>query len=213
MKAGIYARVSTTDQNCEMQLSELRHYAKARGWEIFSEYVDTGFSGKNANRPEVKRCLEDAKLRKLDVILVYKLDRWGRTVAQLSTDIQSFDSMGIRFIAVTQGIDTDKSNPTSRLMLNIMSAIAEFERELILERIASGVKNAKENGTRSGKAIGRPKAVFERDKAEELRKTGMSIARIAEELGTNRGTVYRALQGVTKPLPLPLPFSSSLHAS
>lgn len=203
MKVAIYARVSTSDQKCDMQLAELRQYCSARGWEVESEYVDTGFSGKNSKRPEVQRCLSNGRARKFDCICVWKLDRWGRSVEQLATDIREFDSLGIRFIAITQGIDTDKSNPISRLFLHIMSAIAEFERELILERIASGMKNAKENGTKSGKAIGRPKVIFRRDLAEDLRLKGKSLSEIARELGVKRSTVYKALKasGVSKPSP------------
>lgn len=211
MKAAIYARVSTSDQNCEMQLAELRRYVLARGWELFGEYVDTGFSGKNANRPNIKRCLDDARLRKFDVILVWKLDRWGRTVSQLSTDIQNLDSMGIRFIAVTQGLDTDKSNPGAKLMLHIMSAIAEFERELILERIHAGIKQAKANGTK----FGRPKAIFRRDMAVELRLAGKSLTEIAIELEVPRSTVYKALRasGVSKPTPVALSIHDATQAA
>jgi hypothetical protein len=111
VRLAIYARVSTADQQCEMQLRDLRQYAAARGWTIAGEYVDTGWSGKNADRPALKRCVADAKARKWDAVAVWKMDRWGRTVQQLVNDINDFDSAGIRFIAITQSIDTDASKP------------------------------------------------------------------------------------------------------
>jgi DNA invertase Pin-like site-specific DNA recombinase len=104
----------------------------------------------------------DAKARKFDAIAVWKLDRWGRTVQQLVNDILDFDSAGIRFIAITQGIDSDSSNPISRLLLHIMSAFAEFERAVINERVVAGIRNAQSKGTRSGRPIGRPKRIFNR---------------------------------------------------
>lgn len=194
MKVGLYARVSTSDQNCEMQLAELREYCKARKWDVVGEYVDTGFSGKNAERPSVKKCIADARKRLIDTIVVWKLDRWGRTVFQLASDIKEFDSMGVRFIAITQGIDTDKSNPMSRLVLHIMSAIAEFEREVILERVQAGIAHAKKHGTKSGLAIGRPKKIFNREHMQAMRSTGASLAEVAAKFGVTKTTVRRVCE-------------------
>ena len=123
---------------------------------MIGEYIDDGYSGKNANRPKLKSCTADAKAREFDAIAVWKLDRWGRTVQQLVKDIIDFDSAGIRFIAITQGIDTDARSPISRLLLHIMSAFAEFERSVIVERVIAGIRNALAKGTRSGKPISRP---------------------------------------------------------
>lgn len=191
MNVALYARVSTTDQQCEMQLAEMRTYVKARGWKIYKEYVDTGFSGKDKERPEVKKCMADARKRAIDCIMVWKLDRWGRTVNQLSTDILDFDSMGIRFIAITQNIDTDKSNPMSRLVLHIMAAIAEFEREVILERVKAGLEHAKLHGTKSGKDIGRPRKIFDREGMKKMRAEGASLAQVANKYGITKTTVRR----------------------
>jgi putative DNA-invertase from lambdoid prophage Rac len=191
VRVGLYCRVSTTDQRCEMQLRELRQYVEARGWTIAGEYVDTGYSGKNTDRPELKRCMADARGRKLDVVAVWKLDRWGRTVQQLVNDILEFDSAGIRFIAITQGIDTDSSNPMSRLLLHIMAAFAEFERAVINERVVAGVRNAQAKGTRSGKPIGRPKRIFNRTQVLEMRAAGMSLAQISAATGVPITTVRR----------------------
>jgi putative DNA-invertase from lambdoid prophage Rac len=193
VRLAIYSRVSTADQQCEMQLRDLRQYAAARGWTVAGEYVDTGWSGKNADRPALKRCVTDAKARKFDAIAVWKLDRWGRTVQQLVNDIMDFDSAGIRFIAITQGIDTDSSSPISRLLLNVMACFAEFERSVIAERVIAGVRNAQEKGTRSGKPIGRPKRVFNRGKLLEMRKAVLSLAQISTATGLPKTTVRRAL--------------------
>ena len=191
VRVAIYARVSTTDQQCEMQLRDLRQYAAARGWTLAGEYVDTGWSGKNAERPELRRCIADAKARKFDAIAVWKLDRWGRTVQQLVNDILDFDSAGIRFIAITQGIDTDANNPISRLLLHIMAAFAEFERAVINERVVAGIRNAQSKGTRSGKPIGRPKRIFNRGQVLEMRQSGLSLAKISAATGLPKTTIRR----------------------
>ena len=191
VRVAIYARVSTTDQQCEMQLRDLRQYAAARGWTLAGEYVDTGWSGKNAERPELRRCIADAKARQFDAIAVWKLDRWGRTVQQLVNDVLDFDSAGIRFIAITQGIDTDSSNPISRLLLHIMAAFAEFERAVINERVVAGIRNAQARGTRSGNPIGRPKRIFNRAQVIEMREAGLSLAKISAATGLPKTTIRR----------------------
>lgn len=189
-RVAIYARVSTTDQNCELQLSELREYIQRRGWELAGEYVDTGVSGTKASRPQLDRLMSDARAHRFDCIVVWKLDRFGRSVVHLSEALGNLRSWGVRFIAVTQSIDTDQANPTSNLLLNILAAIAEFEREMIVERVKAGVKEAK----RKGKHCGRPKKVFARGRAEELRRQGKSWTAIAQELGVPVSTVRDALR-------------------
>jgi putative DNA-invertase from lambdoid prophage Rac len=189
-KAAIYARVSTTDQNCDTQLRELREYAKRRGWDLADEYVDRGWSGARASRPALDQLMTAASRREFDAVLVYKLDRFGRSVRNCLQGIETLRSHGVRFLAVSQNIDTDDSNPTARLLLHILASVAEFERELIRERVASGIANAK----RSGKQLGRPKRIFDRSKALELRRQGASFPRIARELGIGVGTAVRAVQ-------------------
>ena len=193
MNVAIYARVSTTDQSCETQLRELREYACRRGWSVMTEYVDTGWSGAKASRPQLDRLMSDASRREFDVVLVYKLDRFGRSVRNCLDGINTLRSHGVRFLAVSQNVDTDDANPTSRLMLHILAAVAEFERELIRERVASGLANAR----RQGKRLGRPRRVFDRSRAQELRQQGMSFPRIARELGVGYGTVVRTLREST----------------
>lgn len=189
MKTAIYARVSTNDQNCEMQLRELREYVARRGWESAGEYVDSGFSGTKASRPALDKLMTAAGRREFDCVVVYKIDRFGRSVLHLSQQLAALTSFGVRFVAVSQALDTDSSNPSSRLMLTILAGVAEFEREIIRERTLSGVRAAKANG----KALGRPRRVFRRDEVLRLREVeGISWRAIATRLGVPVSTVVDA---------------------
>jgi DNA invertase Pin-like site-specific DNA recombinase len=176
VKAAIYARVSTTDQKCEMQLNELREYVLRRGWENAGEYIDEGWSGAKASRPDFDRLMQDAGKRKFDVVLCWKLDGFGRSLTNCTAALQQLQAHGLRFIATSQNIDTDESNPAARFLLHMLMAAAEFERDLIRERAAAGLKRyrqdysagrvGKETHSRSGKdlAVGRPRRVFDRAK-------------------------------------------------
>jgi DNA invertase Pin-like site-specific DNA recombinase len=128
LRAALYARVSTTDQDCSQQLHDLREYAAARGWTVHGEYVDNGHSGAKDTRPALNRLMATARARKIDAILTWKIDRWGRSMPHFVASVQELRSLGVRFIAITQGIDTDESNPASKLMLNLLIAFSEFER-------------------------------------------------------------------------------------
>ncbi len=188
MKTVLYARVSTSDQNCEMQLRELREYIERRGWQSVGEYVDAGFSGAKASRPALDRLMAAAARREFDCVLVWKIDRFGRSVLHLSQQLAALTSYGVRFMAVSQAIDTDASNPASRLLLTILAGVAEFEREIIRERTLSGIRAAKAEG----KALGRPKRVFRRDEVGRMREDGLSWRAIAKELGVPVSTVVDA---------------------
>jgi DNA invertase Pin-like site-specific DNA recombinase len=188
MRTALYARVSTTDQTCEMQLRELREYAARRGWEIAGEYVDTGWSGAKASRPELDRLMRDARMRRFDAVMVWKLDRWGRSVADCVRSLQELASLGIRFLAVTQNLDTDQSNPMSRFLLHILAAVSEFEREMIRERVVAGIRNARTKG----KILGRPKRAFRRDEALRLPANGLTYRQIAARLELPFSTVVDA---------------------
>jgi DNA invertase Pin-like site-specific DNA recombinase len=186
MKAVIYARVSTADQNCEAQLKEIREYLSRMGWENAGEFVDTGFSGSKASRPSLDKLMKDASLRKFDCVVVYKLDRFGRSVLHLNQQLAILETLGIRFVAISQGIDTDAKNPTSRLLLHILSSVAEFERELIKERTLCGIRAAKAKG----KTLGRPKRIFQRDEVVRLRdEERLSWRAIGTKLGVPTMTV------------------------
>jgi DNA invertase Pin-like site-specific DNA recombinase len=171
-----------------LQRRELNDYCQRRGWEIVGEYTDTGWSGSKANRPELTRLMNDARKRRFDLVLVWKLDRWGRSVADSIRNIQELDSLGVKFLAVTENIGTEESSPMARFMLVIMSAFAELERELIRERTVAGVKVARANG----KTLGRPRRVFRRDEAIRLRNEGLSWRAIARRLGVPVTTVVDA---------------------
>jgi DNA invertase Pin-like site-specific DNA recombinase len=193
IRVALYARVSTNDQNCDLQLRELREYAAARKWEIAGEYVDKGWSGSKANRPELSRLMADARKRRFDVVIVWKLDRWGRSVADSIRGIQELASLEVRFIAVTQNIDTDQANPMARFLLHIMAAFSELERELIRERTVAGVRTARSKG----KVLGRPRRVFRRDEVTRLRDEGLSWRVISRRLGIPVSTCMDAY-GVRK---------------
>ena len=180
-----------------MQLRELREYAARQDWQVFGEYVDQGISGAKATRPALKRLMSEARLKRFDAVVVWKIDRFGRSVAQLVENVQALDSHGVRFIAVTQGIDTDQRNPCGRLLLHILASLAEFERETILERVHAGISAAKA----AGKHCGRPRRAFRRDEAIRLRNEGASWRAIAETLGVPVMTVVDSVRkGVFIPL-------------
>jgi putative DNA-invertase from lambdoid prophage Rac len=189
MKTAIYARVSTDDQNCEMQLTALREYVAARGWKLAGEHVDQGFSGAKTKRPALDKLLTAARQRKLDCIVVWKLDRFGRSLAHLTAMTGELASLGVRFIATTQGIDTDASNPTAKLLLNLMACFAEFERELIRERTVAGQARARAKGVHCG----RPRLVYRKDKVLELVAAGASYRDVAAKLNLSLGTVQRCM--------------------
>lgn len=201
MKAAIYARVSTTDQNCELRLGAVREYIARHGWENAGEYVDEGWSGAKASRPEFDKLTQDAGKRRFDVVLCWKLDRFGRSWLNCKTALQELQAHGVRFIATSQNINTDESNPAARFFLHLLMAAAEFERELIRERAVAGLKRyrhdygagrvGKEIRSRSGKnlPVGRPRRVFDRQRVIELRSQGLSPRKIASSLGLGEGTV------------------------
>jgi DNA invertase Pin-like site-specific DNA recombinase len=132
--------------------------------------------------------MKDAHQRRFDAVVVWKLDRWGRSVVQSIQSIQELAAIGIRFLAVTQNIDTGDDNPTAKFLLNIFAAFAEFEREMIRERVACGLRSAKAKG----KQLGRPKRIFRRDQALHLRAEGLSWRQIAKQLGVPVSTIVDA---------------------
>ncbi len=209
MRVVLYARVSTSDQNADLQLRELRAHCDRQGWEVAATYTDV-ISGAKIKRPNLDRLMAAARRRKFDAVCVWKLDRFGRSLLDCLRKIEELDHWGVRFIATTQAIDTDQRNPASRFMLQVLGAAAEFERSLILERTKAGVARYREDyakgkvgktvHSRSGKDLPphRPRRIFDRDKVVALHREGLSLRRIASEMGVGLGTVTRTLQACSK---------------
>jgi DNA invertase Pin-like site-specific DNA recombinase len=186
-RVALYARVSTLNgQNPQLQLDELRRYAQARGWEVYSEYVDLGVSGSKDSRPELNRMIADAHARKFDAVLVWKLDRLGRSLKHLVTTIADLEHYGVTFVSLRDNLDL--STPSGRLMLHLLGAMAEFERELIRERVSAGIKSAQVRGVR----FGRPKVYCSALKIAQLRAQGIPWVEVARKLDVGKGTAQRA---------------------
>ncbi len=181
-----YARVSTNQQDPEVQLRELRALAAARGWTISGEYVDAGISGASTSRPELSRMLADAHRGYFAGILVWRLDRLGRCLRHLVTVVEDLLARGIEVISATEP-HMDSTTPTGRLLRNIFASVAEYEREMIRERVVAGLRKAKA----SGKHIGRPKAIVNRLRITQLRKENMSWREIGKKMGLPKSTVHR----------------------
>lgn len=196
IRAAIYARVSTADQTATLQVAELRQYCATRGWDVYGEYIDT-ISGTKSSRPGRDKLMKDVRARRVDAVLVWKLDRWGRSLADTVVTLQELTSAGVRFISTTQGLDTDNSNPIGRAMIGMLSVFAQFEKDMINERVNAGVKRyqaehaAGRARSKSGKnlPIGRPKSIFRVDDALRMRNEGLSWRKIAKELDVPEATV------------------------
>jgi len=187
MRAAIYSRVSTTDQTTSPQIDELRSYCGRRQWDIAGEYTDVGISGAENSRLGLNRLLADAKRRKFDAVLVYRYDRFARSLRQLVTALCEFEALGIQFVSVHEGVDT--STPNGRLVFGIFASIAEFERELIRTRVKSGMAAAKARGQH----MGRPKVQVQAQEIVLLRTRGLSWAAISKQTGIARTTLQRAV--------------------
>jgi len=186
-RAAIYARVSTHNgQNPEMQLDEVRAYCARRRWEVVQEYVDTGISGAKEHRPALDRLLSDCRRRQVDAVVVYRYDRFARSLRQLVNALEEFRALGIDFVSLHEGVDT--STPNGRLVFGIFASIAEFERELIRDRVRSGLAAARAKGKR----LGRPSVILDRRRVALLREQGRSWREISKEMGVGVGTVHRA---------------------
>jgi DNA invertase Pin-like site-specific DNA recombinase len=187
-RVAIYARVSTTVQDAGLQTRELRQFAEARSWTLAGEYVDAGVSGAKDSRPELNRLMADAKRRRFDIVLVWKLDRFGRSLRHLVNALAEFESLGIAFVSLSDNLDL--STASGRLMFNIIGAMAEFERALIQERVKAGIRNARAKGRR----IGRPRVIVDAALITRLRASGASLREIATKLNIGVGTVCRIAQ-------------------
>ena len=182
MKAAIYARVSTLDQEPENQLQELRRYVQARGWTAV-EYVDRGVSGAKDRRPALDKLVRDAMRRRLDVLICWRLDRLGRNLRHLILLLDELHAMGVAFVSLAEGIDA--TTPAGRLQLHVLGAIAEFERARIAERVKAGLARAKARGQR----LGRPVADVPVERLQSV--SGLSLTDGARKLRVSISTLKR----------------------
>ena len=196
-QVGIYARVSTSNngQDPTMQTRELEEYCQRRGWEIAGCYVDTGVSGAKDSRPELNRLMADAHQRHFDAVLVWKLDRFGRSLRHLVNALAELEALGVTFVSLRDNLDL--STPSGRLMFQIIGAMAEFERSLIVERVKAGMRNARAKG----KPIGRPPRTYlspdvRKAIGEAYRNEEGSLRQLAARFGTSVGMVQRCMRNL-----------------
>src|SRR6202171_2579291 len=177
MRAAIYARVSTANngQDPRVQTRERHEYCPRRGWTIVDEYVDVGISGTKEKRPELDRLLADAHRRRFDVVVVWRFDRFARSVSHLLRALENFQALGIEFVSLSEQLDT--STPTGKMVFTVLGAVAELERSLIVERVKAGLRNARAKGKR----LGRPRLVLDRRRIGSLCAQGVFIRSIVSK--------------------------------
>lgn len=187
MRIAIYARVSTNNgQDPEMQLRELREYCQRRNWEVAREYVDVGISGAKEKRPQLDGLIADAHRRHFDAVVVWRFDRFARSVSHLLRALETFRSLGIEFVSLSEQVDT--STPTGKMIFTILGAVAELERSLIVERVKGGLRNARAKG----KHLGRPRKVPDATEVKRLREQGASWRTIGKKLGVSAATALQS---------------------
>jgi len=187
VRAALYARVSTANngQDPTMQTRELREYCERRGWNVVGEYVDVGFSGAKEKRPELERLMVDGHKRRFDAVVVWKFDRFARSVSHLLRALETFRSLGIEFVSFSEQMDT--TTPAGKMVFTVLGAVAELERSLIVERVKAGLRNAKAKGKR----LGRPRRLLDTKTIAALRTQGVGWKAIARDMGVGVGTLYR----------------------
>jgi DNA invertase Pin-like site-specific DNA recombinase len=187
MKAALYARVSKTEQQTlPMQIEAMTSYAQKRGWKIVNQVAEIGPGAKERKKRE--ELLKEARRRSLDVIVVWKLDRWGRSLPDLVNSLRELNDLGVGFVSLTEALDL--TSPIGRAMAGLLSVFAEFEREILSERIKAGIAQARSNG----KPHGRPKtAALKADEVKILFDKGLSKSEIARRLKIGRTSVIRML--------------------
>jgi DNA invertase Pin-like site-specific DNA recombinase len=196
MRAALYLRVSTTDQDTARQERELRTVAAARGWEIVEVYADNGISGSKGRekRPAFDRLHQDATRRRFDIVMAWSVDRLGRSLKDLVGFLQELQAAGVELFLFQQALDT--TTPSGRAMFQMLGVFAEFERSMIVERVRSGMAKAKANGTKSGKAIGRPRTpeMLKQRIRDDYHAGGISMRGLAKRFGVSLGTIQACLR-------------------
>lgn len=186
--AAIYSRVSTVGhgQDPAMQTRELREYCERRGWEIFDSYVDEGVSGKKDSRPQLNRLMADAHARRFDVVVCWRFDRFSRSVSHLCRALETFHALKINFVSMGEQIDT--TTPAGTFVFHVLAAVAQSERATTVERVRSGLRNARAKGKR----LGRPRKSVDVARINSLRASGHSWRSIAGLMKMSVGTVFTA---------------------
>ena len=187
-RAALYVRVSTVDQHPETQLHDLRQFAAQRGLQIVQEYVDHGFCGARARRPALDRMMEDARRHRFDVLLVWSCDRLARSTKHLLQTLDELSGFGIQFLSQREAIDTE--GPLGRAIIVIVSAMAELERCIIIERVRAGMRRAR----LEGRQIGRARLDVNREQVVHDRRSGMSLTHVAKKHGISRASVCRLMK-------------------
>ena len=189
-RVGLYLRVSTDSQQTKMQESELRRYAEARGWEIHKIYADRGVSGRKDIRPALQELMAACRQRKIDVVLVWKFDRFARSLRHLVTALEEFKRLRVDFISATEGVDT--TVPSGELVFQIFGAIAQFEAGLISQRVKAGLAEAKRNGVQLGRPAIKKLSQAEITSIRAARRKGVTLRRLATQFGASLWAVYQA---------------------
>lgn len=198
MKVVTYSRCSTShhEQNPDIQVRQLRQFVKERNWELAEEIIDHGYSGGTDKRPGLNRLLELCRSKKVDVVAITKLDRLFRSLKMLVTTLDEFQSLGITFVSISDGVDYSSSS--GKMILQIMGSLAEFERSLVRERTLAGLKYAKEV---KGKRLGAPEK-YSKDLILKLGEQGLTYPEICKLVGCSEATVSRHLRRLVQKRPI-----------
>ena len=186
----IYTRVSTEEQSTDMQLSDLKKFAKQKGYINCKEYSDVGYSGSKDNRPQLNELMSDVRAGKINIILVWRFDRFSRSLRHLVNTLYDLDQLGVEFISLKENLDTSTS--VGRLQFAIISAMTEFERDLIRERVIAGIERAKEKGIKLGRPTLMVNEIIEMVKA--LREQKLSMREIGRQAGISLTLVFKILK-------------------
>lgn len=189
IRVAIYARVSTADQNPEMQLLELREAAQHRNWTIYNEYIDHGVSGTREDRPALLKMMEAAKAGKIDAVMIWRLDRLGRSLRHVLSLLDELTSYNVGFLSLKDA-GVDSTSPSGRLLLQLLGAFAEFEKNVIISRVRAGIRRAQ----KEGKHCGRPVVAVDVRPAVALLREGRSLKETSNILDVSRSTLRRRLQ-------------------
>ena len=175
-----------------MQLRDLREYAKQRGWTVVREYVDLGVSGAKENRPMLDCLMKEANKRKFDAVLVWRFDRFARSVSHLLRALEQFQSLGTAFVSYSEAIDT--STPVGKMVFTVLGSVAELERSILLERVAAGIRKAKAAGKHCGRPVGSGAAIIDIEAVKAKLASGASLRSVARSLELSPSLLHKRLR-------------------